>query len=49
MYDELVQTFAKEEGCTEQLKSDNQMQWVQKMNNIRDQVTKTVNNKLIYT
>lgn len=33
MYDELVQTFAKEEDCTEQLKSTDQMRWVRKMNN----------------
>ena len=28
MYDELVQSFAKEEGCTEQLKATNQILWV---------------------
>ena len=31
MYDELVQSFAKEEGCTEQLKATDQMLWVRKM------------------
>ena len=31
MYDELVQAFAKEEGCTEQLRATNQMLWVRKM------------------
>ena len=30
MYDELVQAFAKEEGCTEQLRATNQMLWVRK-------------------
>ena len=33
MYDELVQAFAKEEGCTERLKATDQMLWVRKMNN----------------
>ena len=31
MYDDLVQTFAKEEGCSEQLKATDQMLWVRKM------------------
>ena len=47
MYDELVQAFAKEEACTEQLKAIDQMLWVRKMNNIRNRVTEIVNSKLI--
>ena len=49
MYDELVQAFAKEEGCTEQLKATNQMLWVRKMNNIRSRAAEIVNDELIYT
>ena len=48
MFDKLVKQLAKQEGVTEQLKADNQMQWVRKMNNIRNQVTEIVNNDLIY-
>lgn len=49
MYDRLVQQLAKQEGNTEQLKADNQILWVQKMNNIRNRATEIVNKKLIYT
>ena len=43
MYDELVQAFAKEEGCTEQLKAANQMLWVRKMNNAVQRAREVVN------
>jgi len=36
------------EGVTEQLKAQDQMQWVQRMNSIRDWATEIVNNDLIY-
>lgn len=49
MYDRLVQQLAKQEGITEQLKADNQILWVQKMNNIRNRATEIVNKELIYT
>ena len=45
MYDKLVQQLAKKEGVTEQLKTDNQMQWVRLMNNICNCATEVVNNK----
>ena len=48
MYDELAQAFAKEEGCTEQLKATDQMLWVRKMNNIRNCAEEIVNAELIY-
>lgn len=47
MYDELVQAFAKEEGCTEQLKAANQMLWVRKMNNAAQRAREVVNAELI--
>ena len=48
MFDRIVKQLAKQEGITEQLKADNQMQWVRKMNNIHNQVTEIVNNEIIY-
>ncbi len=48
MYDELVLAFAKEEGCTEQLKTTNQMLWVRKMNNATQRAKEVVNTELIY-
>ena len=49
MFFRLVKQIAEREGVTEQLKADNQMAWVQKMNNIRNRVTEAVNADLIYT
>ena len=48
MFERLVKQFAEFEGVTEQLKADNQMLWVQQMNNIRNRATEIVNNELIY-
>ena len=44
----LVKQLAENEGITEQLKADNQMLWVQKMNNIYNRATEIVNEELIY-
>lgn len=49
LFSRLVKQMAEREGVTEQLKADNQMAWVQKINNIRNQVTEAVNADLIYT
>ena len=48
MYDELVQSFAKEEGCTEQLKATDQLLWVRKMNNFVQRAREVVNAEIIY-
>jgi hypothetical protein len=40
--------MAKSEGITEQLKAENQMEWVGRMNNIRNRVVEIVNRELIY-
>lgn len=45
----LVKDLAEKENITEKLKSENQMLWVQKMNNIRNQATEIVNAEIIYT
>ena len=44
----LVKEYAEKEGVTEQLKADNPMEWVQKMNNIRSRVIEVVNDEIIY-
>ena len=49
MFSRLVKQTAEREGVTEQLKTENQMEWVQRMNNIRNRATETVNVELIYT
>lgn len=48
MFLRLVKQMAEREGVTEQLKAQNQMLWVQRMNNIRDRATEIVNHDLIY-
>ena len=48
MFLELVKQMAVREGITEQIKSQDQMKWVQRMNNIRDRAMEVVNNDLIY-
>lgn len=45
----VVKQLSEKEGITEQLKAENQMLWVQRMNNIRNRVTEIVNTELIYT
>ena len=49
MFFRLVKQLAEKEGLTEQLKADNQMLWIRRMNNIRNQATEIVNNELIYS
>ncbi len=48
MYDRLIKQMAEQESITEQLKADNQMLWVQQMNNIANQAREIVYNELIY-
>ena len=49
MLSRLVKQMAECEGVTEQLKADNQMEWVAWMNNIRSRVTEMINADLICT
>ncbi len=44
----LVKEIAEKENVTEELKADDMLLWVQKINNIRSRVTKIVNNEIIY-
>ncbi len=47
MFFRLVKQMAEREGVTEQLKADNQMEWVARMNNIRNRATEIINTDLI--
>ena len=49
MFDRLVRQLAEREGVTEQLKANNQMLWVKKMNSIRNRAEEIVNHELIYS
>ena len=49
MFFRLVKQLAEKEGITEQLKAENQMLWVARMNNIRNRATEIVNAELIYS
>lgn len=49
MFYRLVNQMAKHEGVTEQLKAENQMEWVCRMNNIRSRARELVNTDLIYS
>ena len=48
MFFRLIKQMAERDGVTEQLKAENQMMWVRKMNNIRNRATEIVNVELIY-
>ncbi len=49
MYDLLVQQLFEKENLTKQLKADNPIEWMRKMNAIRLTATETVNREIIYT
>ena len=49
LFSRLVKQMAEAEGVTEQLKADNQMEWVGRVNNIRNRAMEIVNSELIYT
>ena len=48
MFSRLVKLLSEKEGVTEALKAENQMLWVQRMNNIRSAAMESVANDLIY-
>ena len=47
-FDLLVEQMAKREGVTEQLKAQDQMLWVKKMNSIRMRAEEIVREEIIY-
>ena len=48
-YDLLVKELAERQDITEELKAENQMLWVQKMNNIANQAREIVYNEIIFS
>ena len=48
MFDQLTVQMKVREGVTEELKANNQMEWVQQMNNIRNRAAEIVYKELIY-
>ncbi len=48
MFDILIEQLKQAEGINEQLKADNQMEWVCKMNNMRDRINEIIYKELIY-
>ena len=49
MFDTLVSQMIKAENITEQLKKDNQLEWVRRVNNICERATEIVGQELVYT
>ena len=48
MFFRLVKELAEKEGITETLKATNQIEWVRRMNAVRETATEIINNDLIY-
>ncbi len=48
MYNDLIIRLAESQGVTEQLKAENQMLWIQQMNNIANQSREIVGNEIGY-
>ena len=42
MFDLLIQQYAAREGVTEELKAQDQMEWVRRMNGIRERATEAI-------
>jgi hypothetical protein len=48
MFDLLMEQYAIREGVTEQLKAENQMEWVRRMNSIKKRINEIVLQECIY-
>lgn len=48
MFSQLIKEYADKQGVTERLKAENQLLWMQKMNNIRACVREIVDMEIIY-
>ena len=48
MFNQLVKSLAEKENITEQLKENDMLLWVKKMNNIRNRAMEIVNSEVIY-
>lgn len=49
MFSQLIEQMAAQEGITERLKADKQMEWVGYMNNIQQRAEEIINTELIYS
>ncbi len=47
--DLIIEQMKAAEGVTKELKTQNQLEWVGRMNNIRNRVEEIINSELIYT
>ena len=48
MFDLLIQQYAEREGVTEELKAQDQLEWVRRMNGIRERVESSICSELIH-
>lgn len=48
IFSQLVKQLSEKEGVTEALKAENQMLWVQRMNNLRNAAMESVSSEFIY-
>ena len=48
MYDTLIEQMKEAEGVTEQLKEENQLEWIQRIGNIQQRATEVVSNGIIF-
>ncbi len=48
MFEDIVKSLAENEGITEKLKAAAPMEWVRKMNNIRNRATEIVNAEVVF-
>ena len=49
MLNNLIDNFAENEGVTEELKKENQMEWVPRMNNIKARAEEIILAEVVYT
>ncbi len=48
LFSQLVEQMKQAEGVTEQLKADDQMEWVRRMNSIRDRAEEIVESEVVF-
>lgn len=48
MFQSLIKSLAEQENVTEKMKSEKPMEWIRRMNNIRNRATEIVNTELIF-
>ena len=47
-FQQLVKSLAKQDNVTEKMKAENSMEWVRRINNIRNRAAEIVNTELIF-